>query len=333
MHDGRRYLVTGATGMVGAALTRRLVDEGARVRILVRDASRLGLVGEAADRVERVVGDLAAPDTLAPAFEGVTHVFHAAAALGSGRPSDRALLHAVNVAGTGAVVDAARRAGVVRLAHVSSIAALGRVPGVGEVDERAEWTPSPLNTPYATSKHLAELEVHRGIAEGLDAVMVNPALVFGEAHAGENTRKIVEEVRDGRLVGTPPGGTGVVDVLDVVDGLVRAMERGGTGERYVLVAENLLWRDLLATLAAAFGVTPPRRAVPMGLARVLALGSEAVARVTGQAPLLTRERVRQMGERYRYRPDKAVRDLGMTFRPFAETAARLARSLDPSRPR
>ena len=118
-----------------------------------------------------------------------------------------------------------------------------------------------------------------------------------------------------------------------MDGLVRAMERGGTGERYVLVAENLLWRDLLATLAAAFGVTPPRRAVPMGLARVLALGSEAVARATGQAPLLTRERVRQMGERYRYRPDKAVRDLGMTFRPFAETAARLARSLDPSRPR
>lgn len=327
-HAGRRYLVTGATGMVGAALTRRLADEGAAVRILVRESSRLGLIGRAAARVERAVGDVARPDTLAPAFEGITHVYHAAAALGSGRPGDRALLHDVNVAGTGAVVDAARAAGAVRLAHVSSIAALGRTEGdEGPIDETAVWTASPRNTLYATSKHLAELEIHRGIAEGLDAVMVNPAVVFGEAHAGENTRRIAEQVRDGKLPGVPPGGTAVVDVLDVVEGLVRAMERGGAGERYVLAAENLLWRDVLATLAAALGVMPPRRLVPMPLARALALGSEAVARVTGRAPVLTRERVRQMGDRYRYSAAKAERDLGATFRPFADTAARLAADL------
>lgn len=319
--------------MVGAALTRRLVDEGARVRLLVRDDGRLGLVGRAAAQTERVRGDVTAPETLVPAMNGVTHVVHAAAALGTGRPSDRELLHAVNVAGTAAVADAALAAGAERLVHVSSIAALGRTGDDALVDESAVWTPSPLNTPYATSKHLAEREIHRAIAEGLDAVTINPALVFGEAHPGENTRRIVEQVRDGRLPGVPPGGTGVVDVLDVVDGILRAMDAGKTGERYVLVSENLLWRDLLATLAGALGVTPPRRLVPMPLARALAVGSEAVARVTGTAPVLTRERVRQMQERYRYSAAKAERDLGATFRPFAETAARLARHVGtPKKP-
>lgn len=332
-HDGRLYLVTGATGMVGAALTRRLVDEGARVRLLVRDDARLGLVGRAATRTERVHGDVTAPETLASVMQDVTHVVHAAAALGTGRPSDRELLHAVNVAGTAAVADAARAAGASRLVHVSSIAALGRTGTEERIDESSVWTPSPLNTPYATSKHLAEMEIHRAVAEGLDAVMVNPALVFGEAHRGENTQRIVEQVRDEQLPGVPPGGTGVVDVLDVVDGILRAMNAGKTGERYVLVAENLLWRDLLATLAGALGATPPRRLVPMPLARVLAVGSEAVARVTGTAPVLTRERVRQMQERYRYSAAKAERELGCTFRPFAETAARLAQHVGlPKKP-
>lgn len=326
-HDGRRYLVTGATGMVGAALTRRLVDEGARVRLLVRDDARLGLIGRAAGQTERVRGDVTAPESLLPAMADVTHVVHAAAALGTGRPSDRDLLLAVNVAGTAAVADAALAAGVARLVHVSSIAALGRSGSEETIDESVVWASSPHNSLYATSKHLAEMEIHRAVAEGLDAVMVNPALVFGEAHPGENTQRIVEQVRDGRLPGVPPGGTGVVDVLDVVDGILRAMDVGKTDERYVLVSENLLWRDILATLAGALNVTPPRRMVPMPLARALAVGSEAVARITGAAPVLTRERVRQMQERYRYSAAKAERDLGCTFRPFAETATRLAQHI------
>jgi dihydroflavonol-4-reductase len=265
------------------------------------------------------------PETLAPAFEGITHVYHVAAALGSGRAADRHLLQRVNVEGTRHVVDAALRAGVRRLVHTSSMAAFGRPADPSIVlDESAAWSPSRLNGPYAASKHRAELEVQRGIAEGLDAVIVNPSLVFGIGRPGENTVRIVELVRDRRLPAAPVGGTNVVDARDVAEGHIRAMERGRTGERYFLGSQNLAWTEILGLLAAAFGVPAPRRTVGPRMAQVLGLLFEARGRVTGRAPALTRERARQTAAYYHYRNEKAVRELEMTFRPFRETAQLLA---------
>ena len=127
------------------------------------------------------------------------------------------------------VVNAALARGVERLVHTSSVAAFGRTENAEHViDETSEWQRSRLNTEYARSKYLAEREVHRGVAEGLDAVMVNPALVFGVGRPGENTRQIAERVRDRKLPAVPSGGTNVVDVRDVADGHVRAMVRDGT---------------------------------------------------------------------------------------------------------
>ncbi|HYE58415.1 MAG TPA: NAD-dependent epimerase/dehydratase family protein, partial [Rhodothermales bacterium] len=211
------------------------------------------------------------------------------------------------------------------LVHTSSMAAFGRPADTSVVlDETAEWSPSRLNGPYAESKHRAELEVHRGIAEGLDAVIVNPSLVFGVGRAGENTVRIVELVRDRRLPVAPTGGTNVVDVRDVAEGHVRAMARGHTGERYFLGSQNLPWTEILGLLAGAFGVPPPRRTVGPRVANLLGLLMEARGKLTGRRPSLTRERARQTSAFYRYRNDKAIRELGMTFRPFRETAQMLA---------
>ncbi len=278
--------------------------------------------------VEHAFGDLTEPDTLEPAFAGITHVYHAAAALGSGRPRDLALLYEVNVEGTAHVVDAALRAGVQRLVHTSSMAAFGRPANLATVlDEATPWAPSRHNSPYAESKHRAELEVHRGIAEGLDAVIVNPALIFGPGRVHENTTRIAELVRDGKLPLAPSGGTNVVDVRDVAEGLCRAMQRGKTGARYFLGGENLLWTEILGTLAAAFGVPPPRRAIGAKAAGALGVLVEARSLLTGRTPALTRERARQVSAFYRYANAKAVQELGMTFRPFRETAQDLAAAL------
>ena len=322
-------LVTGATGLVGSALTRLLVDDGQRVRILRRESSSVDLLGPAALRVEHCFGDVTEPEGLAEAFRGVTHVYHVAGTLGDGRPVKRDVLDRVNVGGTRHVVDAALRAGVRRLVHTSSIAALGRpeTPGPAPIDEGAEWVRSRMNSPYAVSKHLAELEVQRGVAEGLDAVLVNPSLVFGPGRPGENTTQIAERVRDGALPGVPAGGTNVVDVDDVALGHLRAMERGRTGERYVLAGENLTWAEILGALAEAFGVAPPRRPVSPRAALALGTAAEVAARLTGRAPLLTRERARTMSAFYRYSHRKAADELGCTFRPFTATAARIAEAL------
>jgi dihydroflavonol-4-reductase len=316
-------LVTGATGFVGSVLVRQLVEAGEPVRVLRRPTSRLDLLGDAAHHVEHAEGDVTDAGSVRAATRGVRRVYHVAAVVAFG-PRVRRRLQDVNVRGTAHVVDAAREAGVERLVHTSSIAALGRpaVPG-GVIDEATAWVPSRQNTAYAASKRASELEVLRGVAEGLDAVTVNPALVFGPGRPGEGTMRLVERVAAGRVVVAPPGGTAVVDVEDVALGLRAAMAVGETGGRYVLAAENLPWTTVLGTLAEALGVAPPRWTLGPRALRWAGAVAEAAALLTGADPALTRATARTASVTYRYANRKAVEDLGLSFRPFAATAARL----------
>lgn len=321
-------LVTGATGLVGSELTRQLVARGHRVRILRRTTSRLDLLGDTAHQVEHAYGEVNDLDSLRAAMEGITHVYHTAAFVGFSGKQDEARLFEVNVEGTAHVVNAALDRGIRRLVHTSSMAAFGRPEQEDTViDENTPWQRSRHNTRYARSKYEAEREVFRGIAEGLDAVIVNPALIFGIGRPGENTRQIIDQVRHRRIPAFPSGGTCVVDVRDVVDGHLRAMEQGQTGERYFLGGENLSWRVILTTLAEAFGVVPPRYILAPGPAMGLACLSEAVAGLTHTRPLLTRETARTSSRSYRYSNRKAREMLAWTPRPFQETANWLAATI------
>ena len=323
-----KTLVTGATGFIGSVLTHQLLAEGVEVRILRRATSQFDLLGEAAQHVEHVVGDVTDPESLREAMDGVRHVYHTAASVAQGGRRDWALLSRVNVQGTAHVVDAALASGVERLVHTSSIAALGRPERHdAPIDETTPWGTSRLNSHYAVSKHEAELEIHRGIAEGLDAVMVNPSLVFGVGRPGENTRQIAERIRDGRFRAVPTGGTNVVDVEDVATGHRRAMQNGKTGARYVLGGENLTWRAIVETLAAAFDVAPPRRSLTPGLARTLATAAETWAFITRTSPLLTRTTARSISRVYTFNNRKAIDELGCTFRPFKATTQRIAEAI------
>lgn len=319
-------LVTGATGFVGSAVVRHLLARGDAVRILRRPTSHLDLLGDATDRAEHAVGDVTDLESVLDATAGCHAVVHCAAAVAFG-PGARDTLRRVNVAGTAHVVDACLANGVARLAHTSSIAALGR-SGAGSgapLDESAVWTASPANTAYAVSKHDAEREVLRGVAEGLGAVMVNPAVIFGPGRPGENTMALAERVARG-VPAAPAGGTAVVDVEDVAAGLVAALDRGAPGARYVLAAENLMWTEILGTLARALGAAPPRRTVPPRLLVAAGALAELGARL-GLEPSLTRETARTASRVDRYSADRARRELGLTFRPLAETAQRIAAAL------
>jgi dihydroflavonol-4-reductase len=323
-----KILVTGATGFVGSEIVWQLLGEGADVRILRRRTSRLDLLGDAATQVEHAVGDVTAPLSLLEAMDGVARVYHAAAYVGFGGARDRDALFRVNVQGTANVVNAALETGVERLVLTSSMAAFGRPERDGVwIDESATWQASGANTTYARSKHEAELEVHRGIAEGLDAVIVNPALIFGVGRAGENTRQLIDKVRTRSLPAVPAGGTNVVDVRDVAAGHLAAMRHGATGERYFLGSENQTWRAIIDTLAHAFGVPAPRFTLPPTLGVALGAVSELFAVITRTDPGLTRELARTSARQYFYRNDKAVEDLGCTFRPFRATAQHLAEVL------
>ena len=321
-------LVTGATGLLGSELVRQLVGRGEEVRVLRRADSKLDLLGELSSRVDHAIGEITDRDAVADAMRGVRFAYHVAARIGYGMRSEEEAIMRTNVLGTAVVVDAALHEGVERLVHTSSVAALGKPENPESlITEETEWQESPVNSIYGKSKRLAELEVFRGIAEGLDAVMVNPCLIFGTGRPGENTREVVDRVRRGKVPGIPKGGNMVVDVTDVADGHLRAMKSGTTGARYILGSENLTWREIIETIGDVFGVQITHRSIPVGLGLTVGGIVEAAALVFRFRPLITRSNIRQSARVYRYDNSKARNELGCVFRPFRETVESIARDL------
>lgn len=262
-----KTLVTGSTGFIGSQLCRALLEAGHDVRAFHRPNSSLrGLEGL---EVEHATGDITQPDTLIPAMEGIEVVFHTAAWLGSGQ-SGKA--YAVTVEGTRAVARAALQAKVRRFVHTSSVAALG-VPESGLptlLNEDHTWNFPPQHYPYGYAKYLAELEIQKAVAQGLDAVIVNPALVFGPGDIYRQSSSLVARVAQGKLGISVEGGINVVHVADVIEGQLAALERGLTGQRYILGGTNMTHLALQQLIARLAGVTQPNLVLPGWLLRLQA---------------------------------------------------------------
>ena len=323
-----KVLVTGATGFLGSELVHHLLDAGEHVRIYRRETSKLDLLHPFQNDLEHSIGDIADQDTLEQAMKNIQVVYHCAANV---QVASKSLTH-VNVKGTAAVVDAARKQGIERLVHTSSVAPIG-MSSEGISDETTEWPSHSPMWPYAKSKHLAELEVQRSIAEGLDAVIVNPSLIVGPDRSRGKVPHVLHtflpKIKAGRVRLFPSGGMNVVDVADVAAGHLAALERGVTGSRYILGSENLSWKDILSTLAGAFGVNPPKFPLPYHATRIGGVLSDLWCSITGQEFSFGRSMVDYIfSERY-YSNLRAIDQLGCTFRPFTDTAQRIAQWESP----
>lgn len=321
-----KTLVTGATGFVGSELVRQLVDDGEDVRILRRRTSSLDLLEPSANAVEHVIGDLRDPFSIQDAMQGIDRVYHTAAYLGYSRQV-RQKLYEINVRGTARVVNAALAEGIDRLVYTSSMAALGPPVAPGTtVDESNQWSAGRA-TSYAASKHKAELEVFRGQEEGLDVVIVNPSLTFGPEDPDTGTMQLTRLIEKERLPAVPPGQINVVDVIDVAAGHRAAMKRGRAGERYFLGSEDLSWRRVVDILADAFDVDAPRFTVPQKVLIGLGLAAEGMALIRRRTPRFSREMARAAINYHSHSNQKAVDELGIAFRPFTETAERIAEAM------
>lgn len=262
-----KILVTGSTGFIGAALCKALVNQGHSVRAFHRSTSTLKLLEGLP--VEHVVGDLTATPSVDEAMQGMDVVFHAAAHLGN-RRTQSGRMYAVTVEGTRAVLNAARRAGVQRVVHTSSVAALGmpeRPGSTGVMDENHSWNYRADYWPYGYAKHLAEMEVQKAVAQGLDAVIVNPAYVLGAGDIYRQTDSIIVQVARQRIPGSVDGGMNIVSLEDVVDGHLAALQSGRCGQRYILGGHNMTHSTLLQIIAQVCGVNIPQVVWPSGLMR------------------------------------------------------------------
>jgi dihydroflavonol-4-reductase len=313
-------LVTGASGFLGSAVAKCLLQAGHQVRVFVRPTSpRLNLAGLDAEIAE---GDLRDADSIARAMQGVRYLFHVAAdyRLWAREPDE---IVRTNVVGTRLLMKAALRASVERVVYTSSVATLKPRPHGEPGDETLPLDPAKAVGAYKYSKAVAEREVERMVTQDkLPAVIVNPSTPIGPGDVRPTpTGRIIVEAACGRIPCFVDTGLNLVHVGDVAAGHLAALHKGRIGERYILGGQDVLLGDMFAEIARLVGRTPPKLRLPRWPIFPIAYAAEAVAHFTGREPFVTTTGLRLAKERMFFSSAKAERELGYRARPYGEALA------------
>jgi nucleoside-diphosphate-sugar epimerase len=314
-------LVTGATGLVGGNLLWYLLQENDRVAAIRRITSNLEPLrtifsfytpnpDEYLARIDWKIADVLDESALLEALTDATIIYHCAAVVSLGNNAD--ILLDTNVTGTRNIVNVALKCGVKKLCFVSSIAACGHAHGLKKVDENSVWENSENRSAYARSKYYSEQEVWKGIEKGLNAVIVNPGVILGVSGTASGSSQLFGQVRKGLIFYTN-GGSGYVDVRDVVKAMISLTNSEITGERFILSGENCSNKDVLSWMADGFGKQRP--VIPIGKRILWTIGilSEFLGKVFHFKPLIDRGTARSATNREYYSNRKIVEGIGFQF--------------------
>lgn len=322
----KKIFVTGGTGFLGSYLLRYLVQQGERnIRALKRETSDMTLVASIADKIEWVESDILDLMGLEEAMRGVNLVYHCAAVV-SYDARERDWLYEVNVIGTQNIVNIALHLGIEKLLHVSSIAALGRTKGSTTLDETAEWKGEDGQSHYAISKHLAELEVWRGIAEGLSAAIINPSVILGAGFWKKGTAKLFLNAWK-KFPFYPQGGTGFVDVRDVARAAILLMNSDIDSERFIINSANWSYKEQMFSMSNALNKKPPFIKVTPFIQEIAWRAATLQAFLLRRPAFVTKETARMSARRYYYDTSKSMEQLELTYTPIAQTIQETAKLL------
>jgi len=317
-------LVTGATGFLGSELVFQLTRQGKKIRALKRESTEIPALLAGNPLIEWFVSDINDLATLEDAFEGITQVYHCAA-LVSFDPKDKTELLKVNIEGTSNISNLCVHAGI-RLLHVSSVAALGEAKKGKQITEDDYWEYDARVHSYAISKYEGEMEVWRSIAEGLEAVIVNPSVIIGKNAGYKGSGAIFKLVKEGLGYYTR-GATGIVDVEDVAKGMILLMDSNVKGERFTISAENYHYQQFFSEIAAGFNVkAPAKEAKPwmMGAAWRMA---KIASFFTGKKAALTSDAARSSLNVSLYSNEKIKKITGITFKPLHQSIMEICAGL------
>jgi dihydroflavonol-4-reductase len=316
-----KVLVTGGTGFLGAYILKELVEKGYQVRAIRRNSKLPSFISATVfEKVEWINGDLLNIPLLESAMANTDTVVHAAAKI-SFSANDRDELFKTNVEGTANIVNAALLNNVKRLVYVSSVAALGRTGNGDTVNEEKKWEDSKLNTNYAISKYYAEMEVWRGMGEGLPIIVVNPSTILGYGDWNTGSCAIFKNVFH-EFSWYTNGVNGFVDVEDAAHATVLLMESSIENQRFILNGDNWSFRHLFNTIADSFGKKHPVKEATPFLAEVAWRMEKIKALFTGKSPLLTRESARVAQTKTYFDASKVLKALpGFQFTPLQQTIA------------
>ncbi len=314
-----KILVTGGTGFLGAYIIRELVEKGYSVRAIRRNTTFPAFIPPVIlEKVEWISGDILDVVDLEDAMEGADLVVHAAAKL-SFANRDRREMFSTNINGTANVVNIALEKNIKRFIYVSSVAALGRTGNDEHVTEEKKWSDNKWNTNYAISKYHGEVEVWRGMGEGLSAAIVNPSTLLGYGDWNNSSCTLFRNAFR-EFPWYTEGINGFVDVTDVARAVVGLLESDISGERYILNGDNWTFRHLFEEMADGFGKRRPSREATPFLASVAWRMARLKSFLTGQPSILTRESARVASSRTFFDNDKILQQLpGFRFTPLDET--------------
>lgn len=309
--------VTGANGLLGSYIVRKLVEEQTPFVALKRGNSDTSLLSDIAARIQWRDADVMDPVSLEESLRDVTQVIHAAAIV-SFNPGRARQVMDINVQGTRHIVNACMEKGIKRLVHISSVAALGRQKGQTFLDEGNKWISNPLNSTYAESKYLAELEVARAQEEGLSTVTVNPSVILAPADWTKSSAQLFKYVWDQKPFYLD-GYMNYIDVRDAADITVNLLHARVEGERFIASAGKITFYDFFQKVAHFFNRKAPGIKPPQSLLHLVARLEGVRTWFTNSEPLITRETVRLAGTEFLYNNQKVRKELDFEFQPIDKT--------------
>lgn len=317
-------LVTGGTGFLGAELIKQLTNQGLAVRALRREKSKIpDLIGNN-PLIEWFIADINEPSTLEEAFSGITQVYHCAAFVSLNSKHKKQLFH-VNINGTSNVVNLCMENNC-RLLHVSSVAALGIAKKGKQIAEQDFWAYDAKAHAYGLSKYEGEMEVWRGINEGLDAVIVNPSVIMGKNAGFEGSGAIFKLVKEGFPFYTN-GASGFVDVEDVAKSMILLMAAEVSGERFIISSDNMHYQELFTQIAKGFGVKPPAKEAKPWMLGIAWRALKLVSVFTRQEPSITKDTANSSVTLSYYDNHKVVEQTGMDFKPVSQVITEITQYL------
>lgn len=316
-------LVTGGTGFLGSHITRKLVQRGERVRILLRKTSRTSNINGI--DAEMAYGDVLDIDSIKEALKGCETLYHVAGFVSS-KKADYKKMEDINVRGTVNVLSAALKAGVKRAVYTSSVAAIGVDPDGGIANENTPFTLEHMGIQYVNTKYRAEIEASKFYERGLPLVIVNPSMVIGSGDIHLSSAGFILWFCRRKFPGYIEGGGNFVDVEDVAEGHILAAEKGKIGERYILGNKNLSLKELFGLLEKITGIPSPKVKIPYPLALATGFIAERIFRVTSPSFVsFDVDSVKLIRLKWYFDSFKAVQELGFSQTPIEETLEKTVR--------
>lgn len=329
-------LVTGGTGLVGSHLLYHLAQKNDIIFAIYRTKSKLKTVKKVFSfytsevskyflKIKWIQADITNIPLLENVFSlgKISQIYHCAA-LVSFNPKDYYKMRQINIDGTANMVNLSIDYNIKKFCFVSSISAIGNSINGRPITEKNEWNPETENNEYGITKHGAEIEVWRASQEGLDVIIVNPGVILGSGFK-EGSSKIFEQVKSGFKFYTE-GVTGFVGVQDVVKAMIELMDSNIKNEQFILVSENKSFKDVFFTIANGFSVKPPNIKISKIITAIFWRLNWLLTKITGKAPLLTKNSARSSHNKEYYSSEKIKTMLGFTFDKISDVVTEVCKN-------